>query len=159
MNTQTNNATPKDLGAIPADLVAKLTEADPMENAPTFVPGKPGFEVNATLAGTYVRTKRVYSEKLMGGKKDDSGRKYRELHMFKDHKGRGFGIWGVGQLDYALSRVEPGTFLAVQYLGQTGKPLRAGQSAPHAFSFKGVNLSFDFTPAEEVAATIPSDVL
>jgi hypothetical protein len=150
MNTTEQNI-PSDIGAIPADLATKLTEADPMENAPTFVPGKPGFEVNDTLAGTYVRTKRVYSDKLMGGKRDDAGRKFRELHMFRDHKGRSFGIWGVGQLDYALSRVEPGTFLAVQYRGQIGKPIRAGQSVPHAFEFKGVNLNFDWNAADEAA--------
>lgn len=156
MNTQTN-VVPSDIGAIPAELAAKLVEADPMENVPTFVPGKPGLEVGATLAGTFIRTKKVYSDKLMGGKKDELGRKYRTLHLFRDAQNRQFGIWGVGQLDYALTRVEPGTFLAVTYNGQAGKPIRAGQSVPHSFTFKGVNLSFDWS-AEEVAAETVSDL-
>lgn len=146
MNTQTQvNAT---IGAIPAELAAKLTEADPMENVPTFVPGKPGLESGATLAGTFLRTKKVYSDKLMGGKRDEAGRKYRTLHLFRDAANQQFGIWGVGQLDYALTRVQPGTFLAVTYNGQTGKPIRAGQSAPHSFTFKGVNLAFDYDAVE-----------
>lgn len=153
MNTTTQNNHPADLGSIPADLIAKLTEADPLESVPTFVAGKPGFEAGATLAGTFVRTKRVYSDKLMGGKKDEAGRKYRLLHLLRDHKGRQFGIWGVGQLDYAFSRVAPGTFLAVVYNGQTGKPIRAGQSAPHSFTFKGVDLAFDYEGAE-----VPADI-
>ena len=57
MNTQTQ--TTANIGAIPADLAAKLNEADPMENVPTFVPGKPGLEVGATLAGAFLRTKKV----------------------------------------------------------------------------------------------------
>lgn len=156
MNTQ--NTVPSDIGAVPADLAAKLTEADPMENVPTFVPGKPGLEVGATLAGAFVRTKKVYSDKLMGGKRDETGRKYRTLHLFRDHKGRQFGIWGVGQLDYALTRVEPGTFLAVTYNGQSGKPIRAGQSAPHSFTFKGVNLAFDYEAEVAVAAAEAADL-
>jgi len=150
MNTQTQvNAK---IGAIPAELAAKLTEADPMENVPTFVPGKPGLEVGATLAGTFLRTKKVFSDKLMGGKRDEAGRKYRTLHLFRDAANQQFGIWGVGQLDYALTRVQPGTFLAVTYNGQTGKPIRAGQSAPHSFTFKGVNLAFDYDAVAEAEA-------
>lgn len=156
MNTQTQvNPT---IGAIPAELAAKLTEADPMENVPTFVPGKPGLEVGATLAGTFLRTKKVYSDKLMGGKRDEAGRKYRTLHLFRDHAGQQFGVWGVGQLDYALTRVQPGTFLAVTYNGQTGKPIRAGQSAPHSFTFKGVNLAFDYDAGAEAEALEAADL-
>lgn len=134
---------PADLGALPADLAAKLTEADPMENIPTFVPGKPGFEKGVTLAGYFVRTKRVYSEKLAAAKRDEAGRKYRDLHILKDVKGRNLGIWGVGQLDYAMARVAANQLIAITYEGQIGKPLRAGQSVPHKFTFKGLDLSFD----------------
>jgi hypothetical protein len=153
---------PADLGSVPAELATKLTTADPLEQTPTFVPNKPGFEAGATLGGVYIRTKRVYSDKLMGGKRDDAGKKYRELHILRDSKGRHFGIWGVGQLDWAFARIAPGQYIAVTYEGMVGKPLRPGQSAPHAFTFKGVDLHFDYVAPQaaiETGANVPDDVL
>lgn len=153
---------PADLGAVPSEVAQKLTVADPLEQTPTFVPNKPGFEAGTTLGGIFVRTKRVYSDKLMGGKRDEAGKKYRELHILKDTKGRHFGIWGVGQLDWALARVNPGQYIAITYEGMVGKPLRPGQSAPHSFTFKGVDLHFDYVAphaANEVSETIVPDDL
>lgn len=140
---EVTTAAPADLGVLPAELAAKLTEADPMESIPTFVPGKPGFEAGVTLAGYYVRTKRVYSDKFAAAKKDVNGRKYRDLHILRDVKNRNLGIWGVGQLDWAMTKLAPNQLIAITYDGQVGKPIRPGQSVPHKFTFKGLDLHFD----------------
>lgn len=131
---------PAGLGAVPASMKAKLTTVDLVTEIPCVVPGKPGFDKGVTLAGYYLRTERVYSPKFTSGKKEADGRKYRDLHSFKDANGNMFGIWSVGILGYTLSRVNPNTFLAITYEGISEVPLRAHESCSHLFKFEGIDI-------------------
>lgn len=131
---------PITFGQVDEQLSAGAEEADPFESIPTVVPGKPGFDqVGAVLAGTYVRTKRVVSDKFTAGKIDPkTGETYRLLHILRDAKGVTFGIWSVGQLGAAMRCLEEGDYVEVIYNG-LGEPLRKGQDAPHTFRFRGKN--------------------
>lgn len=132
---------PAGAGQIPAELKGKLNVSDPMQAIPTVVPNKEGFMKGTTLAGYYLRTDRVYSEKFTAGKREaGTGRKYRDLHVFKDAKNIIFGIWSVGTLGFALKKVQPNTFIAITYLGVADKALRQGESPAHMFKYEGVNL-------------------
>lgn len=130
------------IGLADATLSGKLRELDPMEQIPSFVPGK-NLEKGQTLAGRYVGTKRVLSEKFKGGKRNADGKKYRDLHTLRDVKsGEKFGIWSVGALGIIFDRAraetaeQPGQYLELKYLGQDGKPIREGESPSHEFDVK-----------------------
>jgi hypothetical protein len=127
---------PADLGALPVELAAKLEVVDVLDSMPTFVPAKPGFEIGKTLAGYYVGTKKVVSDKFTAGKVDDQGNKYRLLHMFKDTKGRNFGIWSVGQLAFVMTRVNLNQLVAITYEGRAAESIKPGQAAPHEFTIQ-----------------------
>lgn len=129
----------KDIGVVDASLAKSLKKLDPMEEIPSFVPGK-NLEVGMSLAGRYLHTKRVYSEKFTAGKRDASGRKYRDLHVLADVKsGAKFGIWSVGQLGIIFDRArpatseKPGQYMVVKYTGLAKEALRQGESPAHEF--------------------------
>lgn len=131
-------------GEIDTGLEAKLTDVDPLQSIPSFVPGKPGFEEGDRLAGYYVGTKRVYSEKFTAGKREEgTGKLYRDLHILRHEKHGKFGIWSVGALNWVMPKIEPGKFIVVTYTGLGEKPLKPGQNAPHTFRFQGDNLDLD----------------
>jgi hypothetical protein len=130
-------------GEIPNEMEQQLKEVDPLQNIPTFVPGKPGFEEGDKLGGYYVGTKRVYSDKFTAGKRDETGRIYRDLHILRHPKHGRFGIWSVGSLGFVMERLAPNEYIVVEYTGLAEKALKPGQSAPHTFRFKGVNLDLD----------------
>lgn len=124
-----------DYGAIPQELAGQLEEVDPLQNIVTFVPGKPGWTVGMKKSGVLVGTKRVFSEKFTAGKKDENGKKYRDLHILRHPQHGLFGIWSVGTLGYALEKPEMiGRFIVIEYTG-LGEALKVGQSAPHTFKF------------------------
>lgn len=141
--TKNNNVTDEaarnidsDIGALPVELQAKLEVVDVLDSMPTFVPAKPGFEIGKTLAGYYLGTKRVISDKFTAGKTNDEGEKYRDLHMLKDAKGRAFGIWSVGQLGFIMRRVSVGQLVAVTYEGRLEAAIKPGQQPPHNFTIQ-----------------------
>jgi len=136
---QPTKVLPKGLGALPAEMKSKLKVVDPMAEIPCVVPNKPGFEKGTTLAGTYLRTNRIYSNKFTAGKVDAQG-KYRDQHIFRDANGNLFGIWSVGILGYAMTKIQAGTFIAITYKGIAAKALRVGQSPSHEFDIAGVDL-------------------
>ena len=139
-----------DFGALDQGVEQRLSEVDPLENIPCFVPGKAGFEAGKKLAGEYVGTKRVYSDKFTAGKKEDDGRIYRDLHIFRNTvHNKKFGIWSVGTLGLVMSRIAPGQLLSVEYTGLAEKSLKPGQSAPHTFKFLGDNLNLDSVTMNE----------
>jgi hypothetical protein len=137
-NGEEHKALAQDIGRVDPEMEKNLVEVDPFENIPSFTPGKPGFETGVTFAGTYVNTKRVYSEKFLAGKKDVDGRKYRDLHILRDSKNRNFGLWSVGQLAYMFSKLEAGNYVQVTYDGLANEAIKAGQSPSHEFTFKTV---------------------
>lgn len=135
------------IGEVPEEMASKLDEVDAFKKIPSVTPGK-SFAAGRTLAGYYLGTKTCYSEKLAGNKRDSDGRKYRLLHLFKDAKGNKFGIWGVGVLDYTMTLIPLESFISVTYNGKEKASLKPGQSAPHSFTIKGVNIDLD---AEKIA--------
>lgn len=137
---QPTKVLPKGLGAIDPSKKAMLRNINPMEEIPCVVPNKPGFEKGVTLAGTFLRTNRVYSKKFTAGKVDANG-KYRNQHIFREAAGNLFGIWSVGVLGYAMSKIEAGTYVAITYKGIAAKALREGQSPSHEFDIQGLDLS------------------
>ena len=129
---ETETEVPTNIGVLSSDRARKLAVADYLEgNMPTFNVGQPGFEKGQTLAGTYIGTKRVYSAKFNNPKVDEQGRKYRDLHQFKDDAGNPFGIWSVGKLALICSRLVKGMFVALTYNGLDEKPLKAGRAPAH----------------------------
>lgn len=122
------------------NLPGKVAAFDAFESVPTFVPGK-NLEEGMTLRGRFKLTKRVYSEKFQGNKRDESGRKYRDLHVLTDSKGRDYGIWSVGKLGAAMGHLVQGDYIEVTYEGRDEKPLKEGNSPAHNFSFKGVSVT------------------
>jgi hypothetical protein len=131
----------------------QLKEVDPLQNLVTFVPGKPGYEAGQILAGHYVGTKRVYSEKFTAGKKDKDGRQYRDLHILRNPKNGKFGIWSVGSLGFVMEKMAPNELISIEYVGLAEKALKPGQNPPHVFKFRGVNLELDtatMTRSEEI---------
>lgn len=139
-----------DFSALDAGVAQRLTEVDPLENIPCFVPGKAGFETGKKLAGEYIGTKRVYSDKFTAGKKEEDGRIYRDLHIMRNTvHNKKFGIWSVGTLGLVMSRIAPGQLLSVEYTGLAAKSLKPGQSAPHTFKFLGDNLNLDSVTMDE----------
>ncbi|MEO5348864.1 MAG: hypothetical protein H7836_04385 [Magnetococcus sp. YQC-3] len=142
------------IGEVPENLASQLDEVDAFKKIPSVTPGK-SFAAGRTLAGYYLGTKTCYSEKLAGNKRDSSGRKYRLLHLFKDHKGVKFGIWGVGVLDYTMTLIPIESFISVTYNGKDKTAIKPGQSVPHSFTIKGVNIDLDaekMAQARELAA-------
>lgn len=144
--------------------IASLQENNLFDSIPAFVPGKPGFDqVGMIRGGIYLKTKRAYSNKLKGAKKDEYGRKYRDLHIFQAQDGKLFGIWSTGQLGATLSRLNPQTEVFVRYDGLAAQPLEEGQDPPHTFTFltkKGVPLMVDWNKAPNVEiAALDSEVV
>ena len=136
---QPSKALPAGLGALPAEMKKKLKVVDPTAKIPCVVPNKPGFEKGTTLAGTYLRTNRIYSNKFTAGKRDENS-KYRDQHIFRDAAGNLFGIWSVGVLGYVMKKIQAGTFMAITYKGIGTKALREGQSPSHEFEIAGVDI-------------------
>lgn len=136
MQTNTANAN-KARPAIAAFDLGKLGAGKKVEIAAElsaeFVPDKPGFEAGATLAGIFIQTKKVVSEKLTTSKRDENGRKYRLLHVFKDAEDNAYGIWGTGVLDALMKSVTVGKIVAVTYKGRAAEPLQKGQQPPMEF--------------------------
>lgn len=99
-----------------------------------FVPDKPGFEVGTTHTGVFVLSKKVVSQKLTTGKKDENGNRYRMLHVLKDAAGNNYGIWGTGVLDALLKSVNAGKVISVTYTGRAAKALQPGQQPPMEFN-------------------------
>lgn len=151
-----------DFGGVDATLTAQAKEVDPFESIPTVVPGKPGFEEGKTLAGRYVRTKRVVSDKFEAGKIDaETGEKYRDLHILRSANGVVYGIWSVGALGAAMKCLNLNDYIEVTYTGLGEKPLRPGQGKPHTFKFKGVAaaggpLVFNWDDQDELPRTAPA---
>lgn len=143
------------IGRDDSDWEAGAAEVDDVfKSIPSFTPGKPGFDKEGEgFTGTFVRTKRVVSDKLTGGKVDPvTHERYRNLHIFSDKNNVQFGIWGVGGLDAAMRCVRPGSRMKIIYDG-LGEPLKAGQDAPHTFKYKGTTpdgqpLVFDWDSIE-----------
>lgn len=139
---ETTNATmeevPFTLGQVDKKLSAEAVEIDPFESIPTVVPGKPGFETGRTIAGFFVRTKRVVSDTFTAGKIDpDTGETYRDLHILRDTaSNQMFGIWSVGQLGAAMKGLEAGDYIEIENKGLAEKPLKKGQNPPHLFGFR-----------------------
>ena len=138
-------------GQVDEILAAGAEEVDPFESIPTVVPGKPGFDkVGQVLAGIFVRTKRVVSDKFTAGRIDPkTGETYRLLHILRDAKGVVFGIWSVGQLGAAMKCLSEGDYIEVIFDGQAEKALRPGQTPPFMFKYRarradGSKLSFDW---------------
>lgn len=123
------------LGAPTADAPAGLAVRSTLDEIPCFVPGQAGFEVGDIKAGTYVRTKKVVSNKFNNPKYDKKGKPYRLQHQLKMSNGKRFGIWGVSTLDHTLPSLKVGQYIAVKYLGVADKPLKEKQSPPHTFEF------------------------
>lgn len=143
------------IGEVPENMADKLDEVDAFKKIPSVTPGK-SFAAGKTYAGYYQGTKTCYSEKLAGNKRDSSGRKYRLLHLFKDANGVKFGIWGVGVLDYTMTLIPIESFVSVTYNGKETTAIKPGQSAPHSFTIKGINLDLDaekMAQARELAAS------
>lgn len=143
--TDEPNRSDLNFGEIPRELQQQLQDVDPLQNAPSFVPGKPGFEVGEKLGGYYVGTKRVYSEKFTAGKRDEAngGKIYRDLHILRHPQHGKFGIWSVGSLGFVMEKLAPNEYIMIEYTGLAEKALKPGQSAPHTFKFKGMNLELD----------------
>lgn len=133
--TKTEGADLSKIGMVVAQRTAK--EVDPFENTPTFVPGK-NLAAGRVLAGLYIRTKRVFSEKLTAGKIDPkTGRRYRDLHVLEDAtSGQKFGIWSTGQLAAVLPRLSEGQYVEIEYTGLATKSLKPGQSPAHQFKVR-----------------------
>ncbi len=113
-----------------------VKDVNPFENIPSFVPGK-NLEPGRTLAGTYLRTKRVVSDKLTAGKRDANGKRYRDLHILKDARtGAKFGVWSVGQLGAVIPFLKVGQYVEMEYLGLAEKSIRPGQSPAHEFKIR-----------------------
>ncbi len=137
MQTQTvTNNIPANLGAISAADLEKLKPVSALENIPTLMPAKEGFEIGKTLAGYFVETRKVVSDKLTTSKRDENGDKYAFLHVLRDANNNKFGIWGKGQLDGLMKAVRPEQFVAITYKGVADAPLQKGQSAPHVFEVR-----------------------
>jgi len=126
------------VGEVDAEEEARSNEVDPFESIPHVTPGKPGFLPGKTLAGYFVRTKRVVNENSKAAKIDPvTGERVRMLHIFRDKKETVFGIWGVGALDATMRSIRGGDWLAITYEGLADTALKPGQNPPHKFTFKG----------------------
>jgi hypothetical protein len=134
----TANTVPANIGRVEAKEVEAMRPLVSVEDIPAFMPGKEGYLAGETLAGFFVETKKVVSEKLTTSKKDENGRKYAYLHILRDRATNAkFGIWGKGQLDGILRNAKIDQFLSIKYLGIAAEPLQKGQSAPHQFDVRG----------------------
>jgi hypothetical protein len=137
MNVNNGQTVPA-VGRVGAAEVAALKPLVSVEDIPAFMPAKEGFLEGETLAGYFVETKKVVSEKLTTTKRDENGKKYAYLHILRDRSTNAkFGIWGKGQLDGILRNAKPDQFLAITYLGLADEPLEKGQSRPHQFDVRG----------------------
>jgi hypothetical protein len=143
------------VGEADAQELAASNEVDPFESIPHVTPGKPGFDrIGQTLAGYFIRTKRVVNENSKAAKLDPkTGEKVRFLHILEDKRGTQFGIWGVGSLDAVMRNMRSRDFIAVTYDGVAEEALKPGQNPPHKFIYKGHRadggkLSFDWDAQE-----------
>jgi hypothetical protein len=141
MQTSMNNYEAKPapvVGRVNAEEVAALKPLVSIEDIHAFMPGKEGYVEGETLAGFFVETKKVVSDKLTTTKRDENGKKYAYLHILRDRATNAkFGIWGKGQLDGILRNAKPDQFLSITYLGLADEPLQKGQSRPHQFDVRG----------------------
>ena len=152
---------PADWGQVSEEMSTQLEVVDAFKTIPSVTPGK-DFVAGRTLAGYFVATKRCYSEKLAGNKRDATGKKYRDLHIFRDAKGNKFGIWGVGVLDFTMGLIAPNQYMAITYNGKEKVALKQGQTPPHSFTFKGVGIDLDaekMAQAREMAANDDHEAL
>lgn len=140
-NTNTNaaaKAVPANIGRVDAKELESMRPLVSVEDIPAFMPGKEGFLAGDVLAGYFVETKKVVSDKLTTSKRDENGKKYAYLHILRDRAtNTKFGIWGKGQLDGILRNAKADQFLSISYLGIAAEPLEKGQSAPHQFDVRG----------------------
>lgn len=137
-----------DIGAPVSDVAFGVV--DPSENAPTFVPGK-NWAIGQVLAGRYLETRRIYSDKFTAGKKDADGRIYRDLHILADLKtGKEYGIWSVGVLANFFRQCPVLAPVKLTYNGIAKEALKKGQNPPHDFTFElGQGYRLDRSKAQD----------
>lgn len=130
------------------DTTAAVETAELIKNNPAFVVDK-NWSIGAKLAGRYLGTSRVYSEKFTAGKVEtaegpNKGKKFRDLHNLVDTKGNEFGIWSVGTLGELFSRLPRNAYVVLTYTGRAEEALKPGQTPPYTFDIqieKGVRLA------------------
>ncbi len=122
----------QDIGFAPEVEMDEVTNE--FENYPMFGVGgdNANWKANQTIGGTYLETVSFMPKIPRRGQENKPVVK----HVFRDAKGQTFGLWGVGDLDAFLNRVEANTAMKITYLGKAKEARVKGQSAPHLFKFQ-----------------------
>lgn len=133
-----------------------LKEVDLFATLPSFVADK-NWVVGRVLAGKWVSSKKIFSDKFSAGTIDKAtGKKCRMRHILEDAKGNKFVIWGLGGLDIIFKKLRPMQYVELTYTGKAAKPIKVGQSCPHEFIVKSNQDLLDLDDAPE--ATKETDV-
>lgn len=135
------------------DNAAAAKEVDVFAELPSFVVDK-NWKQGRTLAGKFISTKMIFSDKFTAGRIDPkTGKMCRARHILEDAKGNKFVIWGVGTLNVVMARLRPNQYVELTYIGRAEKALKAGQTPPYTFTVKSNQemLDLDSVP-EEVKA-------
>lgn len=139
-----------------ATSVAGVKEVDMFAELPSFVADK-NWKVGRTLAGKFVSSKKIFSDKFTAGRVDaETGKVCRMRHILEDAKGNRFVIWGLGSLDVIFKRLRPQQYVELTLTGRAEKALKAGQTPPYTFTVKSNQdlIDLDDAPAP-TTATVP----
>lgn len=91
---------------------------DPLEQISTFSIGE-DIKAGTVIAGTFLATEKLVSDKFTLSKEIDpeTGKKVQYRHVI-ERGGVKMGIWNVGELKLAFSKIAPGTAFEFTYKGK-----------------------------------------
>lgn len=112
------------------------TEFDPIETINTI--SVSDLDPGTVIAGTFVKTERLVSDKFKLSKEVDpqTGKRVQYRHVLSRGKGASemlLGIWTTGELKLVFSRLTPGQYIEMKYIGK--EEIGNGQSQ-HKFEYK-----------------------
>lgn len=110
----------------------KAETFDPMEKIPTLVVGEDLVQ-GQMVAGTFLTTERLVSDKFTYSREvdEETGKKVSRRHVLLNGKTK-FAIWNCGELNLIFSKIVPGQYIELTYLGKQ----EVNGAQQHRFSVK-----------------------
>lgn len=96
---------------------APVQKWSPLEQTPTLAVGE-DVQPGMTIAGSYLRTERIESVKFtMSQEKTPEGKGVQYRHVLRNGD-TVYGVWSVGELGLAFSKLPVNTYVEITYKGK-----------------------------------------
>ncbi len=120
------------LDAFTKPMANQVTEKyDPMESISTFSFGGE-IKEGTMICGKFVETQQLASPKFKSQERNEKGIPVQYRHILEREDGCKIGLWTTGELKLGFSRINPGQYVELTYLGKK----EINDQVQHAFDWK-----------------------